>query len=111
MGNTDGYACLLCQAQDEATEVMDMAMDNVIRATLAQNPFEVASVQPRLLWMKARNNLAAEGADFVIVRARLCRLNQEVHMEAIAVKVSQDVHQPSFNASPTHAFDDMEDAN
>jgi hypothetical protein len=90
---------------------MNMAMDNVIWAILAQNPFEVASKQPRSLWMKARDNLAAEGANFFIVSALLRRVDQEVHPEALTVNVAQDVHQPSFNATPLHPANDMQDAN
>jgi hypothetical protein len=31
-------------------------------------------------------------------------------VEAIAIYVSQNVHQPSFKAAPIHATDDMENA-
>jgi hypothetical protein len=100
---------MLSQAENITAEVMDMAVDNVIRSILVQNSFKVRTVDPRLRWIRARDNPTAEGANFVIVSAWFRCVNQKVHLEAIAINVSQDVQKPSFDATPVHATYDLED--
>jgi len=37
-------------------------------------------------------------------------MNQEVELEAIAVYVTEHVHEPRLDAAPIHAADDMQDS-
>jgi hypothetical protein len=102
VSHPDGHACPLGQAQDIAAVMVDMAVDNVVRAMLARDPFKVASVQTRPPWMKARDNPATESADFVVVSAGLRCVNQKIHVEAITINVTQNMHEPGFHAASDH---------
>ena len=61
--------------------------------------------------MKARDNLAAKGADFIIVSALLSGMDQKVHLEAFTVDMAQDMHEPCLDTAAVHSTYDMKDAN
>jgi len=60
--------------------------------------------------MEARNHAGAKCAYLIVVGAVLCGVNQEIHVEALTVGVTQDVHEPGLDAPPVHSADDVKDA-
>jgi hypothetical protein len=111
VGYANGHSRLVREPQGIATKVVDMAMNHIIGAMLAQDAFEVAGEFPRAFFVeRTGDNLASKRTDFIVVGAGLLGMGQEVHSEAFAVNVTQNMHQPGFYAAAVHAADDVEDA-
>ena len=90
-----------------------MAMDDIVGTMLVQDAIEVAHVPPGSqdsASARPADEFAAKRVNFVFVRALRRELNEEVHGEALAIDVAQDVDEPGFNTSKVHRAKDVENA-
>ena len=60
--------------------------------------------------MNTGNDSRPQSPYLIIVVALFDRIHREVHVKALAINVTQDMHQPSLDATSVHATKDVENA-
>jgi hypothetical protein len=71
---------------------MNVTVNDVVWSMFVDDTPEIGCISPGLVGMKTWNNFTADHANFVIVSAMFFCMNYEIHVESIAIYVSQDVH-------------------
>ena len=61
--------------------------------------------------MQAWNDVATEGANFVVIGAGLRRMDEKIHLKPLAVGMAKNVHEPCLDPPSHHPSEDMQDSN
>jgi hypothetical protein len=77
----------------------------------SERPAEISRVAPRTRGMQAWDDVSAEGADFVVIRAGLRRVDQKIHLKPLAVGMAKNVHEPCLDPAAPHPSDGVQDSN
>src|SRR5262245_51423516 len=91
---------------------MQVAMNDVVGAVLAQNAFEISRIPPGArdsLHTGPPDDVAAEGADLLAFGALIAELDEEIHVEAPPIDVTQDLEEPGFHAAEVHRSEHVQD--
>jgi hypothetical protein len=82
----------------------------VVGAMMPDDPAEGRNICPRSPWVRTVKKLRAQAPDLLIEGTGRSRMSQEVELEAIAVYVTEHMHEPRLDSAPIHAADDMQDS-
>jgi len=99
MGNADWYAGMVCHTQHVPAEVVDMAMDDIIRPVRSKNVPQAAGIPPWTVRVEAGKNARPILTNLRVVCARLAGMDEKVHLKSAPIDVSQDVDKPGFHAA------------
>ena len=91
--------------------MVNVAVYYIVRAMRAERTAEISGVPPGICGMQAWDNLSAQGADFVVIRAGLRSVDQKIHLKSLAIGMAQNVHKPCLNPAAAHPSHDVQDAN
>ena len=108
--DSHGYSGDPSQSQDKPAEVVNVAVQHVEGAVTFHRLEETPRVQRWIRRVGASQNPGPERHDFRVVRGRLVRMNQEIHVKSLPIDMPQDVHQPGFHAAAVHRSQHMKNA-
>jgi hypothetical protein len=87
MGDSGWDAGLFCQAEHKSAEVMNVAMHHVVRLSFLEEAPEICCVVPWTRRPQARDYVGSEFANLLVVDAGGIRMNEEIHVNCIAVRM------------------------
>jgi hypothetical protein len=74
------------QQHDWAVEVIEMAVNNIVRSVLSNCSVEMSGVQPRLFRVKTRNYSCAERFNVRLI-GTVAAMDQKVHLKPVPVQL------------------------
>jgi hypothetical protein len=110
MSYTDRDSGEGCDRQNESTEVVNVAMNNIVGSELRERSQQSKRIR-RALGALASQDAAAGGQYLLVVICRFGGLNEEVERVPGSVRVAKHMHEPRFNATAMHSAYNMEYAN
>lgn len=91
------YPDLLSQTQNIATEILVMAVDNVIRAVFLYETFEFQGIFPGA--SRTGQYFGTEASHLFIQVYAFGIVNHEVQVKFLSVNAAQNMHQPHLHAA------------
>ena len=91
--------------------MVDVAVYDVVSSLRREHAAEILCVAPRPRGIQARDDVSPQGADFVLIRAGLRRVDQEIHMKTLTVGMAKNVDEPRLDPAAPHSSDDVQDSN
>jgi hypothetical protein len=91
--------------------MVDVAVYDVVSSLRRERTAEVPCVAPWTRWIQARDDVSTQGADFVVIRAGLRRVDQKIHLKTLTVGMAKKVHEPRLDPAAPHSSDDVQDSN
>jgi hypothetical protein len=91
--------------------MVDVAMYDVVSSLRREHAAEIPCVAPWTRWIQARDDVSAQGANFVVIRAGLRRVDQKIHLKTLTVGMAKNVHEPRLDPAAPHSSDDVQDSN
>jgi hypothetical protein len=110
VGDTHRDACVVCQAQHETAEMVNVAVDHIIRSLFVQQAPQATRVRPGRRRVRADVEGTAEGADLSIEDAGGFGVDQEIKPEVLSIDAPQHVQQPGFDAAAVEGAQDVKDS-